>query len=110
MCPRCRGEFLPDKPRAAFISDMWRAPAKGMTQKPDPRAERIKRRKEAKARLAVVREGIRQERDTGEPVTIAVTTPLADVVSEECQDCLKLKARFLGYDPKTNRAYAQIIP
>jgi hypothetical protein len=78
----------------------------------DPRAEKIKARKEAKAELRrIVREdGIVAA------AKFHLSTPMADAPSEECQDCLALnkpdankRYQFLRYDSRTHRAHVREI-
>jgi hypothetical protein len=45
LCAQCKRETLPDRRRPGIVKDAHRAAAKDMTITPDPRTERIKRRK-----------------------------------------------------------------
>ena len=115
LCRRCRKEILPAEPKSSLISGMHRAAARGMVEKPDAKAERIKRRKAAKAALRAIVAG--KPAETSEAVTLYLKTTVAPPPPEECPDCLALqkmqsgpRAQFLGYDPTTHRAYARLIP
>jgi len=75
---------------------MHRAASKGMAQKPDPKAEKIKRRRaEKSAAKALVRAIVTGDRDAAR--TIKPDTrfaPLAPAPSENCPRCLaRRKAR-----------------
>lgn len=80
-----------------------------MTRATDKRAEKIKARKAAKSALRAI---VSNDVDAGAKV-FALRTVLSPPIDEECRDCERMqkavRARFLGYDPKTNRAFAQII-
>lgn len=109
LCGRCRREILPGQKGPSWHRDVHRAPAKDMARSSDPKAERIKARKERKSLRVVTRES-----GFVASATLFLTTRAADFapVQEECEACLKrqgTRARFLGYDPSTNRAHAQII-
>jgi hypothetical protein len=110
LCGRCRREILPAQKGPSWHRDVHRAPAKNMARAVDPKAEKIKARKERKSLRSVTREfGFTAT------ATLFLVTRAADFapVNEDCPECAKrqnaVRARFLGYDPSTNRAYAQII-
>ena len=110
LCPRCRRETLPQANGPSWHKDAHRGiRANDATRSSDPRAERIKARKAAKAALrAIVSNDVDAEAKVFALRTVATPEP-----SEDCDECQRIqkavRARFLGYDPKTNRAYAQII-
>jgi hypothetical protein len=94
MCSRCKRELVPRLAVNSLRRDMWRAPADGMATAPDPKAERIRARKDRKERRSVATLaatiGI-----TG-PMTFSLSTAAlapATPADEECPDCIRRRNR-----------------
>lgn len=106
LCPRCERDTVPQLKEPSWHRDVHRKAEYGA---PDPRAVKIKARKDAKR---VTRSTVRALGIAG-AATLFLRTRAADMQpppSDDCPKCLTIRARFLGYDPRTNRAYAEIIP
>lgn len=89
MCRRCRNETLPRLKLPSWQRDVLRKAADGMLAAPDPKAEKIKRRKGrnmTRATFAAVLETVKLR-------IIGTDTIVAETPSEECDTCLRLQAR-----------------
>lgn len=98
LCPRCRRDILPQRAVNSLRRDMWRLASDGMVKhaKPDPKAERIKARKDRKRSLRSI------SKDIGivGAVTLVLRARASDLTgnaaspaSDDCPDCLKRQRR-----------------
>jgi hypothetical protein len=90
ICSRCRNRFFPRRARPSWRDDMHRSAAKGMATSADPRAEKIKRRKERRSASYMVR-------DTLTNVKLIIrglaTEAQRNPDDEECADCQALNRK-----------------
>lgn len=95
LCHRCKRDILPRLAAGSLKRDMHRAASKGMTQKPDPKAERIKARKERKHRSLRAEVKARGIANVVRLVLSGELTALAPRVhgssDDECPECLRLQ-------------------
>lgn len=89
MCRRCEREILPKQFGNALSRDVLRKAADGMTTEPDAQAEKIKARRERKKGGRYMTHATLG--DTVKLLLRGATLP-ATPISEECEDCLKLRA------------------
>lgn len=94
LCGFCRKQIPPQLAHPAWRKDTHRKAAAGMAkdQAPDPRAERIKARKEKK-RGRVTRADIREHGFVGAVVLEIKGAELPPPPSEDCESCLRRQAR-----------------
>lgn len=84
LCPKCFADTMPKAEGNPMRGMVLRSPAKGMVKPADPKAERIKAKKERKSRnmtrgtLGIVKLFIRGLAAAPQPIP------------EECPDCLAL--------------------
>lgn len=96
MCARCRRETLPQLPHGAINpNSVHRGKNSYRVEKSDPRAERIKARKERKREKAELRQTLRHKGIIATAKVFllrqAENQSLAEIASEECERCLKIK-------------------
>jgi hypothetical protein len=88
ICPACKRSLLPALARPSWHKHVLRAAAAGMVSKPDPRAEKIKRRKDRRSRTNMTRDSL------ANAVKLIIRGNLqpaaADPDDQECADCLAL--------------------
>lgn len=98
LCPRCRHRILPRLAQPSWHQEKHRASAAEREDEPDPRADAIRRRKEAKrARAAQLRKQMRVSgilaaaRFFLDVTKHPAAPPREDPATIECPDCLKLQ-------------------
>jgi hypothetical protein len=95
LCRRCKKDVLPQRAVGSLRLDMHRAPAKGMAAKADPKAERIKARKDRKhrsLRAEVKAHGIANTVRLVLSGELAALAPRAHGSSDdECPECQRLQ-------------------
>jgi hypothetical protein len=89
LCERCKRDILPQMKGPSWHKDVHRTAAKGMARPLDPRAERIRAKKDAKriTRATVCAVGIA---GAAKMFIETKNAPVMDAPSEECPKCQQL--------------------
>lgn len=98
ICRQCRNDLLPRRAVPVKPSEIHRGENTHRVEPTDPRAERIRNRKQRKAEQSALRKQLRVEGilSTVRTFLLRQSEKAAlrnDVASEECERCLKLQKR-----------------
>jgi hypothetical protein len=97
LCGRCRRETLPQRAKPSWHREKHRATAHEREPEPDPRAERIKRRKEARQSRAAALRKINKVHGMIAAAKFFLSlkghaAAPSSLPPEDCEACLKLQS------------------